>query len=92
MSKQSVAEFLRVNEHDGFVVTPVRFVAGTRFEDHAHDFASRILITEGTLSITTNEVQSILSVGDVYELSENEIHSEIVGDEGVCYLSARPRI
>jgi anti-sigma factor ChrR (cupin superfamily) len=92
MSIRSVAEFLRINEDDGFVVTPVQFDAGTQFDDHAHDFASRILITEGTLAITTGGVQSMLAVGDVYELAENEIHSEIVGGEGVCYLSARPRI
>jgi anti-sigma factor ChrR (cupin superfamily) len=89
MSIRSVAEFLCANEDDGFDVTPVQFDAGTQFDDHAHDFASRILITEGTLSITTGGVQSMLAVGDV---SENEIHSEIVGGEGVCYLSARPRI
>jgi quercetin dioxygenase-like cupin family protein len=92
MSIHSVAEFLRVNEEDGFVVTPVQFDAGMQFDDHAHDFASRIIITEGTLSITTDGVQSMLAVGDVYELSANKIHSEIVGSEGVVYLSARPRI
>jgi hypothetical protein len=53
MSIRSVAEFLHVNEDDGFVVTPVQFDAGTQFDAHAHDFASRILITEGTLWITT---------------------------------------
>jgi quercetin dioxygenase-like cupin family protein len=91
MAKQSETEFLRSMATVGFEVTPIEFAPGTRFVDHSHDFESCILITQGLLAITTNRVESILTPGDVYQLDREQVHSEVVGDGGVSYLSARPR-
>jgi quercetin dioxygenase-like cupin family protein len=89
--KQSEAEFLVAMEAADFEVAPVQFDAGTTFEDHSHDFESRIRITAGSLTITADGVRSVLRANDVYQLAENAIHHETVGEGGVRYLSARPR-
>jgi quercetin dioxygenase-like cupin family protein len=91
MSKVSEAEFVLAMEMNGFAVTPVQFEAGTVFGDHAHDFESHILLTRGVLTITAAGVRSTLTTGDTYQLAANAVHHEVVGDEGVGYLSARPR-
>jgi quercetin dioxygenase-like cupin family protein len=89
MSAQRQA-FLEGLEGDGYRSTTVEFAPGTEFEDHTHNFASRVFILEGQLSITTDGSTANLGPGDVFDLMENQIHSEIVGPIGVRYLSGRP--
>jgi quercetin dioxygenase-like cupin family protein len=82
-------EFVAGMTRDGFVTTPVSFAPNTTFTEHGHEFASRIFVTQGAITITNSGVVSVLVPGDTYALDVHEQHAEVVGPEGVTYLAAR---
>jgi quercetin dioxygenase-like cupin family protein len=89
LAKVSVAEFSSRLSRDGFTSMMVEYPAGTTFDEHAHEFDSRLLVTDGEFSITIDGVALSFTVGDVFVLPANTVHSEVVGPNGVRYLSGR---
>ena len=57
--------------------------------DHAHPFAVKALVIDGYIEIQTQGVSKRYTVGDIFELEFNQIHSETYGPLGVKYLASR---
>jgi len=57
--------------------------------DHTHPFSIKALVIAGTMSLTVRDIERQLTVGDVFELDYEELHSERYGPEGASYLVAR---
>jgi quercetin dioxygenase-like cupin family protein len=62
---------------------------GYSMDLHQHAFDAYALITEGSLSISVNGVQTTYHVGDVFRLSANTPHLESAVPHGVRYLVGR---
>jgi quercetin dioxygenase-like cupin family protein len=89
LAKVSVDEFSQGLRRDGYESVLVKYPAGTTFDDHAHEFDARLLVTDGEFSITIDGVALRFGVGDVFVLPANTIHREVVGPNGVRYVSGR---
>lgn len=56
---------------------------------HEHPFEVRALVIEGSIDIVTNNLSKTYHVGDIFQLSFKQPHSESYGAEGVKYLASR---
>jgi quercetin dioxygenase-like cupin family protein len=58
-------------------------------DDHIHPFEVKALVLSGSIELTINGSTSHYSVGSVFHLGFEELHSETYGPQGVHYLAAR---
>jgi quercetin dioxygenase-like cupin family protein len=56
---------------------------------HSHVFEVRALITHGQIEITIDGDSQSYSVGEAFHLTQDQIHSERYGSDGVRYLASR---
>ena len=56
---------------------------------HSHSFEVRALITQGQMEITINGDSQSYGVGEAFHLTQDQIHSERYGSDGVRYLASR---
>ena len=56
---------------------------------HSHAFEVRALITHGQMEITIDGDSQSYGVGDAFHLTQNQVHSERYGSDGVRYLASR---
>ena len=57
--------------------------------EHAHEFDARLLVLEGTMTITSEGKQRTYRAGDTFEMTAGCRHAEQCGSEGVRYLAGR---
>ena len=89
IKKVSVEDFTAGLQSDGFEPNNVDYPAHWSADDHTHPFDARLLVTAGDFSITIDSVPMNFSEGDVFWLPANTVHNEVVGSEGVRYISGR---
>lgn len=82
-------DFERTLVRDGFSSSVVEFAPRTINAEHAHAWDARLLITHGEISITVDGSELLYTVGDVFALSANHLHSEVVGPDGVAFIAGR---
>jgi hypothetical protein len=63
--------------------------ANGRLGEHGHDFEVYALVTSGSITITTDGVESFYGVGDMFHLARQQPHSERYGPQGVEYMASR---
>ena len=56
---------------------------------HSHPFAVKALVIEGSIEISIAGHTQSYGVGDIFELADQELHSESYGPYGVRYLASR---
>ena len=56
---------------------------------HSHSFEVRALITRGQMVITIDGDSQSYGLGDTFHLTQNQVHSERYGSDGVRYLASR---
>ena len=56
---------------------------------HSHSFEVRALITHGQMEITIDGESQSYGVGEAFYLTQNQVHSERYGSDGVRYLASR---
>ena len=59
---------------------------------HSHAFEVRALITHGQMEITIDGDSQSYGVGDAFHLTQNQVHSERYGSDGVRYLASRKQL
>ena len=57
--------------------------------EHSHPFAVKALVVEGSIEISIAGNTQSYEVGDIFELADQELHSESYGPHGVRYLASR---
>ena len=58
-------------------------------DDHTHPFAVQALVIDGYIEITILGETKKYDVGDVFQLSFEQLHTERYGPHGVRYLASR---
>ena len=58
-------------------------------DDHTHPFAGQAVVIDGYIEITILEKTKKYDVGDVFQLSFEQLHTERYGPHGVRYLASR---
>lgn len=83
-------EYLEMLVDEGFPA-PVLVVRETQgfLDSHTHPFEVKALVSHGQIDIVIDGVRRVYLVGDVFHLLQNQIHSEIYGEQGVTYLASR---
>ena len=66
-----------------------RMEANALNAEHAHEFDARLLVLEGTMTITTEGAERIYRAGDTFTMGAGCRHSERSGPEGARYLAGR---
>ena len=61
----------------------------TTAADHTHEFDARVLVLGGEITITRDSKPDLFRAGDSCAVPKGTIHAELVGPEGVAYLSGR---
>jgi quercetin dioxygenase-like cupin family protein len=74
---------------DGFSSNMVEFAAETVNSEHSHAWDARLLVTRGAIGITVDGSELLYTVGDVFSLTANYPHSEVVGSDGVAFIAGR---
>jgi quercetin dioxygenase-like cupin family protein len=59
---------------------------------HSHSFEVRALITHGQMEITIDGDSQSYGVGEAFHLTQNQVHSERYGSDGVQYLASRRQL
>ena len=74
---------------DGFIdVYKGDFPPGNAVEAHPHDgFDARTLVISGSCTQTINGVPREYHAGDIYFISAGSTHQELIGPQGMRYVS-----
>ena len=84
------AEFLQLLTHKSFPEPVlVEQPANGQLDVHTHDFEVMALVTEGAITIKTDEAETLFQPGDMFHLQAMEPHSERYSEIGVKYLASR---
>jgi quercetin dioxygenase-like cupin family protein len=59
---------------------------------HSHSFEVCALITHGQMEITIDGDSQSYGVGEAFHLTQNQVHSERYGSDGVRYLASRKQL
>lgn len=80
-------------QQDGYGDFAVReWEPNTVHEQHTHDYAVRLLVLQGELSVTTVAETRTCRAGDTGSLDARVPHAEKVGPEGVRFLVGRKQV
>lgn len=66
-----------------------RMEANALNPEHAHEFDARLLVLEGTMTITAEGAERTYGAGDTFTMSAGCRHSERSGPDGAGYLAGR---
>ena len=84
------AQFTKMLQHEGYPdPVEVKQAPNGALGNHTHPFAVKALVIDGSIDIAIQGDQKTYAVGDVFELSFEELHSESYGPTGVTYLASR---
>lgn len=76
---------------DGFTPVFASLRPRTTEANHCHDFDARIFILGGEITITRDNKPETFRAGQCCEVPAGSMHAELVGPQGVAYLSGRRR-
>jgi len=83
-------QFIEMLQQQGFPdPVEVRQVPNGSLAEHTHPFAVKALVIDGSIDISIQGNRKTYSVGDVFQLGFEELHSESYGPTGVIYLASR---
>ena len=83
-------QFIEMLQQEGFPdPVEVKQVPNGSLAEHAHPFAVKALVINGSIDISIQGNRKTYSVGDVFQLGFEELHSETYGPTGVIYLASR---
>ena len=68
------------------------FPKGDVKEAHEHPFDSDVVIVSGSIKIVVADKKYNLTPGDEFQLGAGIEHSEVIGEDGVTLVSARPQM
>lgn len=86
-------EFLTIIAKEGFAEGVIVDRESNGFLDlHAHPFEAKALILAGELRMRVGEVEKVYTIGSVFHLPANVLHSENYGANGVKYLVGRKEV
>ena len=86
----STTEFEADLEAGGFVeITSKTWDESHPRTPHAHPFFIRALVTAGELTIRCGDKATTCGAGDTFSMEAGAEHIEIVGAQGVTFLSGR---
>jgi quercetin dioxygenase-like cupin family protein len=78
-----------LREHGYVEVVDRRMEANALNPEHAHEFDARLLVLEGTMTITAEETERTYRAGDTFTMAAGCRHSERSGSQGARYLAGR---
>jgi len=83
-------QFIEMLQQEGFPdPVEVKQVPNGSLGEHIHPFAVKALVINGSIDITIQGNRKTYSIGDVFQLAFEELHSESYGPTGVIYLASR---
>ena len=84
-------EFEAELRRDGFRPVYASLRPNLKDPNHCHDFDARLFVLGGEITITRDNKPETFRAGQCCEVPAGSMHSELVGPEGVAYLSGRRR-
>lgn len=87
MSREEFLEFLKLKNFPEPVL--VEQPANGSLDVHTHDFEVFALVSEGSIAITSCEIEMVYKQGQVFHLPFRQPHTERYGVDGVKYLASR---
>ena len=72
-------------------ITEVMMKKNDFLAEHSHNFDVDLIVVSGQLEIVTDYTFNSLVSGSRFKLKKNTIHTEKSGEEGVIFVSARPK-
>jgi len=86
----NTAQFIEMLQQEGFPdPVEVKQVPNGSLDEHTHSFAVKALVIDGSIDISIQGDRKTYSIGDVFQLGFQELHSESYGPTGVIYLASR---
>ena len=86
----NASQFMQMLQQEGYPEPiEVRQDPNGFLNDHTHPFAVKALVIDGSIDILIQGNRRTYSVGDVFQLGFEELHSETYGPNGVIYLASR---
>ncbi|MBU3607417.1 cupin [Polynucleobacter nymphae] len=86
----NASQFMQMLQQEGYPEPiEVRQAPNGFLNDHTHSFAVKALVIDGSIDILIQGNRRTYSVGDVFQLGFEELHSETYGPNGVIYLASR---
>jgi len=83
-------QFIEMLQQQGFPdPVEVKQVPNGSLGEHTHPFAVKALVIDGSIDISIQGDRKTYSMGDVFQLGFEELHSESYGPTGVTYLASR---
>lgn len=67
----------------------VEWEPNTVNDTHTHDFDASVLVLDGEITVVTADDTCTCRAGDTFALDAGILHSEIIGEDGVRFLSGR---
>jgi quercetin dioxygenase-like cupin family protein len=74
---------------DGYAIVEREVTPNRSLNEHDHDWAVIAMVTAGDFYVHTSNLEKTYSVGEVFSLQPNEVHSEGAGALGATLLIAR---
>jgi quercetin dioxygenase-like cupin family protein len=87
MNQTEFENALRAEAYDTAVL--IEKPVGYSMDLHQHPFDAFALVTDGSISISANGVETTYQMGDVFRLAANTPHLESAVPHGVRYLVGR---
>lgn len=76
---------------EGYSVVNSSLTPNTCAPDHVHDFDAKLLVLGGEITITRDGKPETFRAGQCCAVPANTAHAELVGPEGVAFVSGRRR-
>jgi quercetin dioxygenase-like cupin family protein len=89
MQMERTAFETELREHGYAEVVDRRMEANALNPEHSHEFDARLLVLEGTMTITAEGQERTYRAGDTFTMAAACRHSERSGSEGTRYLAGR---
>ena len=85
----NTADFEASLARDGFQAAVRDWPAGTVNEAHSHPWEVRAIVTEGAITLTVDGVSRQYKEGEVFTMSADCVHKEVVSGAGVKFIAGR---
>jgi hypothetical protein len=83
-------DFIQMLQQEGYPdPVEVTQIPNSSLGKHIHPFAVKALVIDGSIDIVIQGKRKTYSIGDIFELEFEELHSESYGPTGVIYLASR---
>ena len=83
-------DFIQMLQQEGYPdPVEVTQIPNGSLGNHTHPFAVKALVIDGSIDIAIQGKCKTYSIGDIFELEFEELHSESYGPTGVIYLGSR---